>query len=129
MSDSPTEFGPSNPGGSANHSENPEAQLEEIRADLSRERLARHLAGPAAPSEWRAWVLLGAGVVGVSLAVVIGLVTKGVSGLLVLFALQGLLFVVWGGASVVRARDQRRRGTAGRRRGRPGSEARPFPGG
>ena len=126
MSDSARGFGPSDPGGSADGDEGLEAQLEEIRADLSRERRERLLAGSSAPSEWRAWVLLGLGVVGVSLAVVFGLVTKGVSGLLVLLALQGLMFVVWGGVAIVRVRDERRRWPAGRRRGRPASEARPF---
>ena len=121
MSESQTD-----PGASADRAEGLEAQLEEIRADASRERRERHLAGSSAPSEWRAWALLGLGVVGGSLAVVFGLAARRVTGVLVLLALQGLLFVVWGTAAVVRVREQRRRGAAGRRRRRRGSDAGPF---
>jgi hypothetical protein len=122
MSDIPTEFGPPNPGGSADRAEELEAQLQEIRADLSRERRERYLADAAAPSEWRAWLRLGLGVVGLSIAVVLGLAAQAVTGMLILLALQGLLFVVWGAVTIVRTRDQRRRGTAGRRRLRSAPE-------
>ena len=126
MSDRPTASGPPDPGESAERTEGLDAQLEEFRADLSRERRARLLLDSSTPSEWRAWVHLGLGVVGVTLAVVFGIAAKAVTGMMVLLALQGLVFGVWGVVIVFRAREQRRRGAAARRRERPASESGRF---
>jgi hypothetical protein len=126
MGDRPTASGPPNPDESAERTEGLDAQLEEFRADLSRERRARLLLDSSTPSEWRAWVVLGSGVVGVALAVVFGIVAKAVTGMIVLLTLQGLVFGVWGTVRVVRAREQRRRGATARRRERPAAESGRF---
>jgi hypothetical protein len=122
MSDNPADLGPPNLDGSADRAEGLEAQLEEMRADRSRERQRRYLADASAPSMWRAWLLLGLGAVGIGLAVALGLAARVVTGMMVLLALQGLMFTMWGAVTVVKARDQRCRGAAGRRRVRSASD-------
>ena len=126
MSGKPTPSGPPDPGESPERTEGLDAQVEEFRADLSKERRARLLLDSSIASEWRAWVVLGLGVVGVALAVVFGIVAKAVTGMIVLLTLQGLVFGVWGTMGVVRAREQRRRLAAARRRERQASESGQF---
>jgi hypothetical protein len=118
MSESARGVGPSDSAGSADGAEGLEAQLEEIRADMARERRARHLAGADAPSAWRGWVLVGSGVVGALIALVAGITAKTVTGGIAALAILGLTCIVVGGAAIVKARGERRRWPTGQRRGR-----------